>query len=262
VFTTGEKCEERTAMFNELGYELGSWTLARIGDDDAPAQHSFSLLDLEWDLLAGVFPPDGDPGPGLFASWVPYPDGGSFLEMGCGAGIAAVLAARHGCPRVTATDINAAAVANAHRNAVRHGVADQVTTLVSDLFDALPAGQEFDVVFWNSPFIEAPEDYRYTRDLDRAVMDPGYGLVRRFFRDAAGRLAAGGRIYFGTSDAMGNVDKALAAAADAGFTAVKYRSDVVEMPAAEFEQTAAVRAHTDARGVLTMDFSLYEFRRA
>ncbi|MEU4744951.1 methyltransferase, partial [Actinosynnema sp. NPDC023658] len=211
-------------MYNQLGYELGSWTLTRIEDPDNPLQDSFSLLDMEWDLLPEVFPPYTDPGPGLFASWVPYEEGHRFLEMGCGAGVASVLAAQRGCRRVLALDINPAAVENTRRNAARHGVADRVTALTSDLFDAVDAAEVFDVVFWNSPFIEAPEDRQYGKQIERAVMDPGYGLQRRFFRDAGAHLADGGRIYLGTSDAMGNRDKTLQAAADAGFTGRKHRS--------------------------------------
>ncbi|MCA1674388.1 MAG: 50S ribosomal protein L11 methyltransferase, partial [Actinobacteria bacterium] len=46
------------------------------------------------------------------------------LEMGCGAGVAWVLAAQHGCDRVVALDINPAAVENTRRNAARYGVTD------------------------------------------------------------------------------------------------------------------------------------------
>ncbi|NUT49689.1 MAG: methyltransferase [Saccharothrix sp.] len=248
-------------MYNQLGYELGSWTLARIEDPDSPLQTSFSLLDMEWDLLPEVFPPYTDPGPGLFASWVPYEAGGRFLEMGCGAGVASVLAARAGCARVLSLDINPAAVENTRRNAARHGVSDRVAALTSDLFEAVDRDERFDVIFWNSPFIEAPEDREYGKQIERAVLDPGYGMQRRFFHDAVAHLAEGGRVYLGTSDAMGNTEKTLQAATAAGFTGRKYRSQAIDLPAAEFDQTPVVKANTDEHGMMLMDFTMYEFER-
>ncbi|MBE8520929.1 methyltransferase [Amycolatopsis sp. H6(2020)] len=248
-------------MFNELGYELGSWTLSRIEDPGNSPQTTFSLLDMEWDLLPEVFPPYTDPGPGLFASWVTYPAGHSFLEMGCGAGVASVLAAQRGCTEVLALDVNPAAVENTRRNAARHGVTDRVTAMHSDLFDALDGAEKFEVVFWNSPFIEAPEDLEYGKDIERAVLDPGYRLQRRFFQDARKHLTDSGRIYLGTSEAMGNTEKTLQVAADAGFTATRHRSELIDLPAAEFDQTPVVKANTNEHGTMRMDFTMYEFRR-
>ncbi|GLW93303.1 methyltransferase [Actinokineospora globicatena] len=248
-------------MFNELGYELGSWTLSRIEDPDSPLQSTFSLLGMEWDLLPEVFPPYTDPGPGLFASWVPYAAGQRFLEMGCGAGVSAVLAAQAGATRVVAVDINPAAARNAERNARRHGVSDRVTAMTSDLFDALDDTDTFDVVFWNSPFIEAPEDRQYGKDIERAVMDPGYGLQQRFFRDAGAHLVDGGKVYLGFSEVMGNPEKMLRAATDAGFQGGVYRTASVDLPAADFDQSAAVRANTNEHGMMGMDFTLFEFER-
>ncbi|MCB5910456.1 methyltransferase [Streptomyces pinistramenti] len=248
-------------MDNKLGFELGSLVLSQIDSPDRPARTTFSLLDREWDLLPEVFPPYTDPGPGLFASWVPYEKGSRFLEMGCGAGIAAVLAAQRGCERVVATDINPAAVANTRRNAARHGVAGQVTALAGDLFDALDAAEVLDIVFWNTPFIEAPEDRPYGPQIERAVFDPGYALQRRFFCDVGPHLAADGRIYLGTSEAMGNPAKMLRAAADAGFGGRRYRSESVELPAVDLGDSPEVKAHTNERGTVDMDFTMYEFQR-
>ncbi|MFD8641920.1 methyltransferase [Streptomyces zaomyceticus] len=248
-------------MDNELGYELGTWVVSQIQSPDRPTQSTFSLLGREWDLLPEVFPPYTDPGPGLFASWVPYERGSRFLELGCGAGVAAVLAAQHGATRVLATDINPAAVENARRNAERHGVADRVTALTSDLFDALDPAERLDTVFWNTPFIEAPADRPYAGQIERAVFDPGYGLVNRFFRDVARHLTADGRVYLGTSEAMGNPYKMLRAADEAGFEGKRHRSESVELPAADFGDSPVVKAHTDDRGIVHMDFTLYEFRR-
>ena len=92
----------------------------------SPRPTEFRLLDRDWTLLDGVFSPVRTPVTGLFSQWLPYPAGGTFLEMGSGAGVTAVLAALAGCRSVTALDISAAAVENTRRNAERHGVAGRV----------------------------------------------------------------------------------------------------------------------------------------
>jgi release factor glutamine methyltransferase len=246
-------------MENELGYELGSWVVSQIDTPDV--QTSFTLHDMEWEILPEVWPPFHDPGTSLFTSWVPYEKADSFLDMGCGTGIGAVLAAQRGCTRVVATDINPAAAESTRRNAVRHGVSDRVTALSGDLFEAVDPDEKFDIVFWNTPFIEAPADRPYRKQIERAVFDPGYGLLRRFFQDVRPQLAEGGLVYLGTSEIMGNLRKTLSAAAEAGFESYRYRSETVEMPAADFGATPAVKANTNDHGMVDMDFTLYEFSR-
>ena len=75
--------------------------------------------------------------------------GKAFLDLGCGSGIVAMCAGRGGAA-VTAVDINPEAVRCAEANAVRHNL--QLDTRVSDLFASL-AGQRFDVIAWNPPFL-------------------------------------------------------------------------------------------------------------
>ena len=77
-------------------------------------------------------------------------DGKSFLEIGCGSGIIALHAARAGA-RVTAVDVNPAAVEATLQNAATNGLS--VEALTSDLFEALN-GRRFDVVAWNPPFFK------------------------------------------------------------------------------------------------------------
>jgi release factor glutamine methyltransferase len=75
----------------------------------------------------------------------------SLLEVGCGAGLISVLAAQRGA-RVTALDINAAAVACTAANARNNGVV--VDAVVSDLFDAL-SPRSFDIVVVTPPYFQA-----------------------------------------------------------------------------------------------------------
>jgi release factor glutamine methyltransferase len=163
----------------------------------------FSLLGLVWELLPGVYAPTRGAATRLFSQWLPYPVGGSFLEIGCGAGVTAVTAALRGCARVTASDINTSAVRNVAVNAVRHGVRDRVTPLYSDLFDGLDPADRYDLIFWNSNVVEAPHGYAPREILERAILDPGYRTHRRYLAQGPGRLTGSGRLFLGFNS-LGN----------------------------------------------------------
>lgn len=164
--------------------------------DDRDRPDTFSLLGREWDLLPGVFGPNYTPATEILTGWLDYPTGGSFLEIGCGAGVTAVCAALAGC-RVTALDISAAAVENTRRNAARHGVADRVRVEYSDLFAALGPGERYDLVYWQSNFIEAPQGFANDTDLHHSFFDPGYAAHQRFVREVPAHVAPGGRVLLG-----------------------------------------------------------------
>lgn len=72
----------------------------------------------------------------------------SFLELGCGTGVISTLAAKKGA-RVTASDINSAAIENVQINAKKNGVV--VQAIFSDLFEEIPK-QNFDYIIINPPY--------------------------------------------------------------------------------------------------------------
>ncbi|MFF1869244.1 methyltransferase domain-containing protein [Kitasatospora herbaricolor] len=163
---------------------------------DRPSR--FTLRGREWDLLDDVFAPIYSPSTGValdFLGWsepVEVPRSGSFLEVGCGTGVIAVTAALAGCDRVVATDINPQAAANARLNASRHGVAERFRAVQGDLFEAVPAEERFDLIFWSSNYVLAPSGYQYRSMHERAYVDTGYAAHRRFLDQATGWLAPGG----------------------------------------------------------------------
>lgn len=163
-----------------------------------PAQ--FHLLGREWDLHPGVFPGTMTAATEVMASIVPYPVHGSFLEIGSGSGVIAVTAALQGCAEVTAVDINEAAVTNTKANAARHFVAERVTAVHSDLFQSIPQGQRFDVIFWNVPWTYVDAGYALRSTLHAAVFDPGYRNQASYIADGPRYLAPGGRQFIGTAD--------------------------------------------------------------
>ncbi|MET8682019.1 methyltransferase domain-containing protein [Streptomyces sp. NPDC004647] len=181
---------------NSNNLDIGfSETAKHEGTTDRPME--FELLGLRWDLLPDVFAPFHSPSTEAYSRWLPYPEGSSLLEMGCGAGVTAVFGALNGCRHVTALDISPAAVENARHNAARHGVVDRVRAMESDMFSALSPADRFDVIFWNSNAVEAPEDFAYTRDIEWSILDRGYVSHRTYFREGPQHLAEGGRLFLG-----------------------------------------------------------------
>ncbi|MGK5632200.1 methyltransferase domain-containing protein [Streptomyces sp. URMC 123] len=176
----------------------------------------FDLLGHRWDLLPEVFAPFHSPDAALYSEWLPYPEGGSFLEMGCGSGVTAVLGALRGCRRVLAADIMPSAVENARLNAVRHEVADRVTVVHSDMYEAVGPDERFDLVYWNSNAIEVPADFTYTHYMELATLDRDYAAHRAFFAGTPARLAEGGRAFLGFNS-RGNERLLRDLAAEAGF---------------------------------------------
>lgn len=111
-------------MHDGIGFDRGSELLRRhIQDTARPTQ--FTLLDRGRELLGGVFSPTYTPVTGPGTSWPPFPAGGSFLEIGSGTGVTAVVAAQEGCLSVTALGVSEEAVENTRRNVAHHGVGGQ-----------------------------------------------------------------------------------------------------------------------------------------
>ncbi|MGK9233513.1 methyltransferase [Inquilinus limosus] len=200
-------------MYTIFG-EIGTRILAKhAGGGDHPSE--FECLGQQWYLLPEVFAPSQTASTALFAEWLPYPTEGSFLEVGSGTGVIAVIAAQRGCASVTALDIGLPAVANTTANVVRYGVGDRVRVLHSDLFAALHESERFDMIFWNSNVVEAPSTFKYRRDLERAICDPDYAAHGRYLREGVKWLAPNGRLLLGFNS-LGNQGRLYELAGQAG----------------------------------------------
>ena len=224
--------------------QRNGWHLLRLNTETGRPD-SFRMLGRDWDLLDGVFAPIYSPSTQLFATWLPYPVDGSLLEVGCGTGVIAVTAAMRGCRSVTALDISAAAVENTLRNVRRHGVADRVRVVRSDLFDALDPGERFDAIFWNSNFIELPAGPPPDVELQLAIFDAGYETHRRYLESASRRLTPGGRLFLGFSS-LGSHDRLAALAAGSGLQVLPVRVSRYRMPVEIEYQLLELRAHLPA----------------
>ncbi|MFC0847798.1 50S ribosomal protein L11 methyltransferase [Streptomyces noboritoensis] len=187
----------------------------------ADRPRTFALAGHEWDLLDGVFAPPFSASTGVamellgLAGPRRQPWHGSLLEVGCGTGVIAVGAALAGAHLVTALDINEQAVRNTELNALRHGVADRLTAVHSDLFDALGPDGRYDTVYWHSNFVLAPPTYRHETDHEQAYVDPGYRAHRRYLAAAPAFATPGGRVLLHFSD-RGDIDALHRIAAEYG----------------------------------------------
>ena len=109
----------------------------------------------------------------------------SALDLGCGSGYQALLAARH-AQRVVAADLNPRALAFTRFNALLNGV-ENVETREGDQLEPV-AGERFDLIVSNPPHVVSP-------DADFVFRDSGLegdSLAEGLVRGLPGHLAAGG----------------------------------------------------------------------
>jgi HemK-related putative methylase len=109
---------------------------------------------------------------------------GKVLDVGTGSGAIGVTLASLG-KTVTATDVDAKAIACAEANALDNGV--RLTIFRSDLFDGVDDGG-FDVIVFNTPLLDKPID----DPVEHVACDPDGALTRRFLAEAKEHLAPEG----------------------------------------------------------------------
>jgi release factor glutamine methyltransferase len=122
------------------------------------------------------------------------------LDVGTGSGAIAVsVAKQHKTAAVTATDVSAAALAVARRNAAKHGVEERIRFLEGDVFAPLAADERFDFVLSNPPYIAHADvakletgvrDYEPHLALDGGP--DGFALFDRLVSGAPAHLKPGG----------------------------------------------------------------------
>ena len=82
----------------------------------------------------------------LLAEAMDVNEGDTVIDVGCGSGILAIIAAKLGAGRVVALDVSEGVEEVGAANATRHGVADVIEFHRGDLFSALPDGVEADLI--------------------------------------------------------------------------------------------------------------------
>ena len=118
------------------------------------------------------------------------------LDMCTGSGCIAVAMALHfdGDAYVDAVDIDDEALEVAAINIRGYGLEDVVTPIKSDLFNALPKGDKYDLIVANPPYVDKddlenmPEEYRCEPYRALGSGNDGLDCARRILSDAAAFL--------------------------------------------------------------------------
>jgi release factor glutamine methyltransferase len=158
--------------------------------------------------------------------------GPRFLELGTGTGCVAIAMALH-CPTATglATDISEGALEVAADNARTYGVEGRLGFAPGDWYGAVPAGERFDLVVANPPYIASADLPGLAREVSehdpRAALDGGAdGLdgLRAVVAGAGKYLGPGGMlaVEIGASQAA----PVAALAREAGFETITTRQDL------------------------------------
>jgi release factor glutamine methyltransferase len=127
------------------------------------------------------------------------------LELGTGSGaVALALLVERKRARVTATDISAAALELAARNADRLGLVDRIRLVEGDLFEPV-AGERFDLVVSNPPYLARGEASELAPEIahepERALFSgpSGFEVIDRLVAGAPAALVPGGWLALETA---------------------------------------------------------------
>ncbi len=184
----------------------------------------------------------------FFCRHLQFQAGERVLELGCGAGLATVLAAKAGC-RVVATDVVPEAVECARANALLNGVADRVEVRPGDCYEPV-GGMTFDLICTNPPQMPTPPG-RDRADAvavaDNGGVD-GWEILDRVIQGAPRHLGPGGRLVFTIFAFLGQ-KAAMSRLEAAGLAPRIIGREVQAFPRIGYERLDHIRS-LDAEGVL------------
>nr|WP_024871064.1 50S ribosomal protein L3 N(5)-glutamine methyltransferase [Tolumonas lignilytica] len=133
-----------------------------------------------------------------FAPWLQH-EPTRIMDLCTGSGCIAIAMA-HAFPaaEVDALDLSPDALAVCEMNIEMHGMLGQVIPICSDLFDALPVGDKYDLIVSNPPYVDAedmndlPEEFHHEPEMALAAGHDGLDLVRRILAEAGALLKDNG----------------------------------------------------------------------
>ena len=152
------------------------------------------------------------------------------LDLGTGSGAIIIsLLSLLPLSEGTAVDISPAALAVATENAERLGVRERFTPVLSDLYSKLPAGERYDIIVSNPPYIPTEDITSLAADVQKepkGALDggkDGLDFYRRIVEGASEYLLPGGLLAFEIGIHQSNAVAQLCQ--EHGFTVTAVRKD-------------------------------------
>ena len=176
----------------------------------------------------------------LLARHLPLRPGDVVLDLGAGAGLIGILAARRG-HRVVATDVVPTYTECLRANALLNGVGSRLEARIGDLFEPVTA-ETFDVIATNPPQLPTPPDREWhdaQSRMDNGGPD-GWAILDRIIQEGPAYLAPGGRLVFTLFGFLG-VERALGKLRAAGLVANVLARDEQPFPRIARERLEYIR---------------------
>ncbi|HEA46186.1 MAG TPA: methyltransferase domain-containing protein [Candidatus Pacearchaeota archaeon] len=187
--------EEVFGKFKRLSLKLIDKNIKRTPEGHETIEKA-PLIGGKLSVLSGVFNPFlTNVSPFLAKNLSVRWNGEEFLDIGCGTGFLSILLAKKGA-FVLAVDKNPKAIECIHKNIKRFKLEKRISSKKSDLFDNI-GNKKFDTIVFNPPL--APFKIKFSkksnlRGFAVAILDPGFKVLKRFFRESKKYLKTKGRI--------------------------------------------------------------------
>ena len=216
--------------------------------DTTVRSYHFGGYDVEMEINDTVFQPTLTSR--LLAQVFKIPEGSRVLDLGCGAGVLAIIAALKGASHVHAVDVMEQARPLVEANARRNGVADRVVASSGDLFQPVGA-QRFDVIVSDVSGVvdEVSRLSPWYPDSIPTGGHDGADQIVRMLDSVREHLNPQGVLYFPTGT-ISNIPRTLEAAQRA-FGAQVELMEQIEVPfCAEFKENMDVMTRLRAEGLI------------
>ena len=213
--------------------------------------YQFGGYEMEIEISDTVFQPTLTSR--LLAQVVAIPEGARVLDLGCGAGVLAVVAALKGASQVHAVDVMEEARPLVEANARRNQVSDRVQAFSGDLFQPIGT-QRYDVVVSDVSGV-VDEVSRLSPWYPDSIPTGGYDgadQIVRMLDSVRNHLRPGGVLYFPTGS-ISNVPRTLEAAERAFGKNVELLEQIDVPFCAEFKENMDVMTRLRTEGLI--DFS-------
>lgn len=131
------------------------------------------------------------------------------MDLCTGSGCIAIALA-HAFPEaeVDALDLSPDALDVCENNIAMYGLENRVFPIASDLYSALPAGDQYDLIVSNPPYVDAedmddlPDEFRHEPEMALAAGHDGLDLVRTILIESADRLTDNGVLVVEVGNSM------------------------------------------------------------